>query len=556
MAERLRADVRTVPIGTDLSTALAQYLVKEYRDDRLGLAKVLLLLPNNRAVSAMTSAFVREAEQGLMLPRMVAIGDLALDEKLGPVLDPLGGNAIDIAPAVGDLEQLMLLTELVRRRRPDTSAAEALHLARQLGQTLAELEVEEKSIADISVEHGAADLAEHWASAYENLKLLCRDASTELEARRLLAPAARRNKLLRALTERLAMDPPATPVIAAGVTTAAPAIAHLLSRIAGIPQCFVLLPHVDCSMSEADWHALGSAAPLSAEAETNEGRKQESHPQFHLKLLLHRMGVARAEVEPLLAGDEGLSRQMRDVFCIPDRTVEWQALPARRRVIDHVRVIEAEDSAEEARAIAVLIRGAVEVPGKRVALVTPDREIAQRVSAQLRRWGIEADDSAGALLVREPEGRLFLAVSQMIAQDFGAVPLLAVLKHPLVAAGDGRLAWLDKVRALDLALRGPQMETGCAAISAAISARISVNRAEPALHEWWDKLAAQIQQQAAIASRNLRGHLEAVTSLCDMLTNGRIWRSSAGRALADLVDNLGSQALDPLSDADAGAIPD
>ena len=58
-------------------------------------------------------------------------------------------------------------------------------------------------------------------------------------------------------------------------------------------------------------------------------------------------------------------------------------------------VIEAANAEDEALAIAVALREALETPGKTAALVTPDRALARRVAAALGRWSIEVDDSGG-----------------------------------------------------------------------------------------------------------------------------------------------------------------
>lgn len=558
MAETIRANVQTVPVGTDLSSALSDWLVAKYQDDRLGLADVLLFLPNNRAISALTAAFVRSADKGLVLPRMVAVGDLALDEKLGPLLDPLAHDGASPLPAVSEIERLMRLVELVRQYRSDASAAEALHLAKQLVQTLDELEIEEKSIRDIDFNYDNADLAAHWSTAYDGLKQLCRESDAWLNEREMLAPAARRNELLYRLTERLKSNPPQAPLIAAGITTAAPAIAKLLAEIATQPNGLVLLPHVDLSMPNADWDQLGSFEKSSDGSFETARSQQETHPQYHLKLLLHRMGIARNEVQQFgdVARSARLSQSVQDIFCIPDKTVEWQGLPIQRRALDHVRLIESEDGAEEARAIAVLIREAVETPGKRVALITPDREIALRVAAQLRRWNIEADDSAGEPLAQQPAGVLFVTISQMLAQSFAPIPLLSVLKHPLVHAGDQRLEWLAQVRALDLVLRGPQMHNGGDAIARLIEEKVQERHVEPKLAQWWDSIREQFRLIVNGSSRNLKVHLDAVTSLADLLTDGAIWKGAAGHRLAEFIEEMSSQRLDALSETDATAYPD
>jgi len=556
MARRAGVNVKSVPIGTDLSGALAAFLVERYRGNPLALADVLLLLPNNRAISAMTAAFVRSADNGLMLPRMVAVGDLEIDEKLGPLLDPLTPDVEAVPPAIAGVEQLMLYVRLVRRHKKEAGAAEALHLAKQLMQTLSELDVEEKSLKNVEFDHDGADLAAHWSSAYDGLKQLCHDAEAEMAKRGVISPAQRRNQLLRRLADRLVVQPPSSPVIAAGITTAAPAIAHLLSQVARLPSGLVLLPHVDCAMSPEEWDALGDIEPKAAEPAATRHHVQESHPQFHLKLLLHRMGVARDEVEPFVKPRKRLCEQVQDIFCIPDRTVEWQGLSPQRRTIDHVRLIEAEDSAEEARAIAVTIREAVETPEKRVALVTPDREIAVRVAAQLRRWGIDADDSAGEPLAREPEGRLFLSISQMIAREFQPIALLSVFKHPLVHSGEGRLVWLEKVRALDLALRGPQMQTGGAAIVEALSGEIKAGRAEPDLLRWWSEVEKELSAHIVLARSDLKQHIDAVTAVADSLTGGEIWKGVAGRSLSQFIEHYAGEDVSALDDGDVGGYPD
>ena len=61
--------------------------------------------------------------------------------------------------------------------------------------------------------------------------------------------------------------------------------------------------------------------------------------------------------------------------------------------------------------------------GLSAALVTPDRQLATRGSAHLKRWGIEADDSAGLPLSRLPPGTLLIAMAEAVAERFAPVPL-------------------------------------------------------------------------------------------------------------------------------------
>jgi hypothetical protein len=148
-----------------------------------------------------------------------------------------------------------------------------------------------------------------------------------------------------------------------------------------------------------------------------------------------------------------------------DFSDKWSKLPPAERRLTGIRAIELADPAAEATAIALALREAVETPGQTAALVTPDRMLASRVSALLARWGIDADDSAGRPLSQWPAGTLLLAIAAAAAETFAPVALLALLKHPLVGGdGDARLGWLDKVRELDLGLRGPRPAPGLAGL--------------------------------------------------------------------------------------------
>ena len=82
-----------------------------------------------------------------------------------------------------------------------------------------------------------------------------------------------------------------------------------------------------------------------------------------------------------------------------------------------------------------MLREALETPGARAALVTPDRDLAGRVAAALLRFGIVADDSAGEPLADTPPAVFLRLLVRAVAEELAPVPLLALLKHPLAAAG-------------------------------------------------------------------------------------------------------------------------
>jgi ATP-dependent helicase/nuclease subunit B len=541
--------VFTIPSHRAFADALAAGLIARHGRGPTGLANGILLVPNNRAARAIQDAFVRRSGGGLLLPRLVPIGDPELDERVGGTLEPLDDDE-PIPPAIEPLERLMLLVRLVQRHS-GVDAAEALRLAEDLGRTLDQLlieQVEPGGIADFAAD--LPDLSIHWQKSLDQLRLILSDWPELLERRGRIDLSDRRNRLLGALARRWRERPPPGFVCAAGITTAAPAVARLLRTVARLEHGSVVLPGLDLGLSEEEWAALGPHEPDSVG-----GRRRgssETHPQFHLKLLLDRMGVGRGEVRLWRRGGgsdapAARGRAIGHALAAAPFTRKWQLLPPGERRLGGVRALELADPAEEAQAIAIALREALEEPGRTVALVTPDRALARRVSSHLRRWGIEADDSAGRPLSQTPPGALLLALAVAAAERFAPVPLLALIKHPLVMVGEDRLAWLDGVRLLDLALRGPRPPVGLDGLAAHLadgSGRDGASRVRAA--RWWQDAEPLLRplESAFGGPASLAGLLAALRAGAAALAGDEIWAGPAGRAAAELFAGLEAAAAE------------
>lgn len=520
-----RPSVYTIPPHRSFADALVAGLMAREGRDRLGLTRGMILLPNNRAVRAVTDAFVRRADGGLLLPRLVPIGDPELDERLGNFLDPIGEGA-PVPPAIDPLQRQLILSRLIEESGGATGG-EAMRLAADLARTLDQLHVEgvaPQRLRDIDV----GDLTEHWARSLKMFDLVLRRWPQELERLGRIDLTDRRNRLLERAAQRWRGAPPSGFVIAAGISTPAPAVAALLKTIAFMPAGRVVFDALDTGMPDEQWAALGPHRP---DPDTGfSDRPIETHPQFHLKLLLDRMGVARGEVERWRWGGghaarAGRSRLISNALAPARFTVDWTDLERKDRDRSGIELMEVATPAEEAQAIALALRGALDTPGRTAALVTPDRGLAQRVSAHLKRWQIEADDSAGIPLSVTPPGTLLLAIVEAAAERFAPVPLLALLKHPLVQAGEGRTEWLDQVRRLDLELRGPRPAPGLAHLP-------DLPCTERA-RTWLEPLEAVFAAKSSPAAL-----IEAVRDTADRMAGDEAWTRAAGRAAADLIERL------------------
>ena len=537
-----RLHLYTIPPHRAFADSLAIGLIRRFGADPMRLARGTVLVPSNRAKRAISDAFVRASEGGLLLPRLVAVGDPELDEAVFDAAD----DAAPVPPAVDPLQRRMILARLIVEARPGTDTAEAVRLAGELAATLDQLLVEEVAPSAVAALDLGPELTAHWAKSLELFELVVERWPAELAKLGRVDLAERRRQLLARVTARWRAAPPQGFVCAAGVTTSAPSVARLLRVVAEVPQGMVVLPGLATGISDAEWDSLGPH-------EEKDGRRKraiETHPQFHLKLLLDRMGVRRDEFDPWRAASEhdappARSRAIASAFMPADLTVGWTTLKPSERKLDGVRALEVATPAEEAQAIALALREVLETPGRTAALVTPDRALGARVAAHLGRWGVAIDDSAGQKLTVLPPGTLLLALAEAASQAFAPMALLTLLKHPLVMPGD-RLAWLEGARTLDRALRGPRPGPGLAGVDRYLAEQDGRDgHLRRAAERWWPMarvLLAPVEAVFAGGAAPLAVLLAALREAASALGGDGLWGRADGRAAADLLDGLEREA--------------
>lgn len=531
--------------------ALVAGIVPRYREDGFGLARLTLLVPSSRAARTLSEAFIRHAgasgEGGLLMPRMVAVGDLDLDEKLGAALDPLG--AADIPPACDPVARWLTLDRLIAEER----AAEGmeplpgrarLNLAREMARSIDRLLVEEKrpeDLLDDAVLDQLGNLAGHWQRSIRLFARVNVRWQAELAARGQVDAATRRNLLFDFAAKRWKAAPPPHPVVAAGVTSASPALARLLRVIAELPKGAVILPDLDREMDDDAWAELGRAGASDEPGGPVFGAEDAlTHPQYHLKLLLNRMGVNRAEVQPwhrrgMAAAEPARARAISSLFLPPQASRSWIGLAADRRRLAGVRLLTSATIEEEAQAIALMVREALEVPEKRIAVVTADRGLARRVVQHLERWHIAADDSAGRPLALTPAGRLFGLLAELAANGPDPALLVAAFSHPLVRAGEARRAWLRGLRAFDRELRGPAPAPGLEPLRAAAK--------EAKAEDWWAEAEALVAPLSGWPAKiPLAEALTRLAEAGEAFARSALWEREDGRALGSMIEELRGQA--------------
>ncbi len=569
--------VYTIPPDVGFVDALAQGLLDAWGDDPLRFADVLVLLPTRRAVRSLRDAFLRVTSgRPLLLPRLRPIGDVEDDDEqvAAAALGEDSAESTTVPPAIEKLAREALLTRLVLAFR-DTggqpiagSMAQALGLARELGRLIDELQIEGVPFDRLEtvVE---SDFAEHWQQTLRFLRIVGKSWPEILAQRGAIDAVDRRNRLLRLQAARWRAAPPGHPVIAAGSTGTQPATRELLAVVAALPDGCVVLPGLDQALDETGWGAV-----------------DVTHPQAGLRDLLLALDAERAAVPlwPAASAPPSPARWLLSTIMRPAETTEaWSAdAPLDPAALKHVVRVDCATAQQEAVVVALALREALE-PDRRLhlvagttsaavqdtrrrtaALVTPDRELARRVAAELRRWDIAIDDSAGVDLAQTPPGAFLRLLARTLADGFAPVDLLALLKHPLAGLGLARPTLLRAARLLDrLVLRGPRPERGLAAVLQRVEAtRFSTEQDRDGVREVITYLSVQVEGLAAhgeavpAAARldELARTAEAMAATDTATGVDRLWRGDAGEMLAQAVIDW-RRHLQDLPDLPLGELP-
>jgi ATP-dependent helicase/nuclease subunit B len=449
------------------------------RTDPARLAQATLYLPTRRAGrlahGILLDVLGRDAA---ILPRIVALGDIDEDElAFSEDSEPGGIVPLDVPPKLGELERRLVLARLVAAwaKQPVLSPlvvggpASTLTLAGDLARLIDDMVT--RGVDWSALDRLVPDqFDKYWQHTLDFLKIAREFWPAFLAETNRIEPAARRDLLIDAEAERLT-KPSDGPVVAAGSTGSMPSTAKFLQAVARLPHGAVVLPGLDTDLDDDAWRSIGGARDAKGAFTTPPA---SNHPQFAMHALLSRFGIKRGDVEilgkPAQGGREVLaSEAMRP----SNATSEWHDRLKRLDIaaqiatgMNKLAVVEAPNPEMEALAIAVAMREARHLD-KSVALVTPDRALARRVTAALGRWNLEFNDSGGDALMETPAGIFARLAAEAATKGLEPPILLALLKHPMFRLGGTQDALKRGVEVLEFSLlRGTRPQAGSRGLAA------------------------------------------------------------------------------------------
>lgn len=543
--------VFSMPPDADFQAALVAGVLAavDRQDNPFALHDVIILAPTRRAVRSLSESFLRHSggKPAMLLPRIVPIGDVDADEPPFLVGDP----ALAVPPAIAPARRLFALMQLVQAK------------AKNLGNTLpmASALAEARAIAgflDSAAHERVTDFAparEEFARFLENAPEHVQRAARFVEIigdawpkylaqEGVLDPAERSARMLEALTDAWSVNPPKGIVIAAGSTGSQPATANLLKLVAGLEQGAVLLPGLDMELLEVNWDMVVHSP---------------QHPQYNMARLLRSWKMDRKQVTTWPKAHSRRSGEMRrrvvnEALKPADTTHDWvkrmETLgenygtdPAglMEQAFHGLAIIEAETEEEEATALALAIRHRLADEDANITLITPDRALARRARAQLQRFAIAVDDSAGLPLMEDPVGTYLSLVWQWQSDPGDPQALLALLHHELCACGMARERLQTLSRLLDLhALRGVRRHDDLADLAGTLPDKLPERSAITSLLQQLHVLAQHDAGELDVATW-ARAHAQLAETLAgsdERPGAARLWQGRSGEAAANLFRSL------------------
>lgn len=505
--------VFALPIGCDFSQGFVDGLQARLAGaPPEAWAKVTIFVNTRRAQRRLEALF--SSGSACLLPCIKVISDLGAEPGL-----PAAQSRFMRHLALADLVGAFLESQ------PDLGPKTAMF---GLAESLADLQDEMagegvgfEALAQINPQ----GLTGHWQRNLRFLDIL-NNYVKSLPDQVLSGAEARQRAAVEALSLRWQATPPQGPVIVAGSTGSRATTAMLMRAVATLPQGAVVLPGVDITSPTDLWGKLG-----------------EEHPQFGFAELGRRLGFSPENLPAWLdqppqnpARNALVSLALRPAPVTPHWLTDAPALAAGlAEACAGLTLLGAPDSHTESIAIALRLRDALAL-GQKAALVTPDRNLTRRVAAQLTRWGIQPDDSAGHPAKLTPPGVFLRMVAQALGAPLSPVNLMEILKHPLCAAQDKdtRKIHLTHARRFEAkALRGGPATLDLTGFS-------GWKDKNEGAGVWLETLAQTFAPLSAPAPRPIKAWVALHRQVAEALSGPEaLWDKEAGREVAKVFETLG-----------------
>ena len=372
----------------------------------------------------------------IILPKIVQLEELSDFFYEASVKNIEEGKGQSRFPVISNLERLLLLESLIKETQEEEFAkmtkAAYFDLATSLGSLIDELNINSVTIKDLEkVTEG--ELPKHLQLNLNLMRRVIVLYKKALLERELIDHCSKQILDVNNLINHWETKPYIMPLLIAGSTGSQKSTAKLMHAISKLPQGLVVLPGLDTHLTDRSWKSL-----------------EPDHPQYGFfslaKTWTQPNKIIRAPcwfedktIDHLTSSAEIRSQFFSLLMRPAPVTDEWRTegkfiLNNLSSALNDVSLIEAENSRLEASAISVSIKEALN-EGLTVALISPSKKIARRVTAELRRWKIIPINSSGISLAATDLGLFLRQGALVIKSGFDFNYVISLIKNQICGGG-------------------------------------------------------------------------------------------------------------------------
>jgi ATP-dependent helicase/nuclease subunit B len=394
--------IYTIPCDQDFLKILAKQLLE--KNTPYELAQYIIFLPTQRACKKLEEELLNlSTKKSVLLPRLVPLGQVEEDEI---ILSSLEGSkfGLDLPPVISNEKRQIILAKIIfefyKNQNTPIATSKASQLAIQLAQLIDQIEMEGLNLENLE-NLVPQNYAMHWQTTLDFLKIIKVFWPHILANEKVIEFKKYHRLLIEKLIQQWQETPPENPIIIAGSTGSIPSTANLIKTVCSLDKSFIILPGFDKKSSSVS---------------------DESNPQNTMLRLLEKIGIAAEDILLFPGAKESETHSfLSSVFRNQsDEKIKKLAL----------NYIACNHEQEEAAVVATAIRYHLEDQTKTIQVITPDRNLAERIINELNKWKINTNDSGGKPLRRTPLGSFVLLTTSWLNAKLNAVDFLATLKHP------------------------------------------------------------------------------------------------------------------------------
>lgn len=516
----------------------------------------MVFLPTKRACRAFETAFMDKGE-GLM-PQLIPLGEITDSEDRLMEEDADDTPEKNFKPTITTLRRLLLLTKLVSGYAEAFGIeGETTHL--YMATSLAVL-LDEMILADIPFDRLSSDLvptqfSEHWKKNLQFLKILKQSWPALLREEGVEDHARKRVDALHFRTRSFDELRKDIHVIIAGSTASIPAVSGLCDVVSRAPWGEVILPGCTPHYGASAWQHIV---------------KMPDHPWYMSARFLERMKLPPHALAIWPEAEDASSRirvgkKARHHFlsyALAPKQEGKKMVEIPYGKIEGLHYVACHDSEEEVRIAALLLREAAEKPENIVALITPDRSLALRVEALLRRWEIKVENSSGIALGQSIAGSFLLELIRIInTHPHQNIPsLMGFLRHPLIAMGKERALFTESLKKLEMMLRYSLRDRFRPLLLRDVLSFLRENKAdfsedgavllEKALVLFDSQEKEALPETSILLGERVEQHIQLAERLASSATQGgaeNLWGSEGGADMAGFIHALHQSGREPIT---------